>query len=65
MGRFHLRRPEKKEYRLDSPPVWDGMAVADKRLYLSTVADVLCFDEKMAGVGSGHCRTGPEPQPVL
>jgi outer membrane protein assembly factor BamB len=32
------------EWPLDSPPVWDGMAVADGRLYLATVdGHVVCF----------------------
>ena len=33
------------EYRLDSPPAWDGMAVAGGRLYLSTV------DGRVTGFG--------------
>jgi len=32
------------EYRLESPPVWDGLAVAAGRLYISTAAgQVLCM----------------------
>ena len=32
------------EYRLDAAPAWDGMAVANGRLYLSTTnGKVLCF----------------------
>ena len=32
------------EYRLDSLPVWDGMAVASGRIYLSTTdGNVICF----------------------
>ncbi len=32
------------EYRLESPPVWDGMAAANGRLYLSTMdGRVLCY----------------------
>jgi hypothetical protein len=32
------------EFRLESPPVFDGMAAADGRLYLSTIdGSVLCF----------------------
>jgi hypothetical protein len=32
------------EYRLESLPAWDGMAVARGRLYLSTAdGNVLCF----------------------
>ena len=32
------------EYRLESPPAWDGMAAANGRLYLSTVdGRVTCF----------------------
>jgi outer membrane protein assembly factor BamB len=35
------------EYRLDAPPVWDGMAVANGRLYLSTEdGQVLCVAGK-------------------
>ena len=31
------------ELRIDSPPVWDGMAASGGRLYLSTLAgEVLC-----------------------
>ncbi len=29
------------EYKLDSPPVWDGLAAASGRLYLSTTAGVV------------------------
>lgn len=33
-----------KEYRLDSPPTWDGMAAANGRLYLTTLdGKVLCY----------------------
>lgn len=33
-----------KEYRLDSPPAWDGMVAAHGRVYLSTMnGKVLCF----------------------
>ena len=32
------------EYKLDSPPAWDSMAAANRRLYLSTTdGKVLCF----------------------
>jgi hypothetical protein len=32
------------ELKLKSPPVWDGMAVAQGRLYVATVdGKVLCF----------------------
>jgi len=32
------------EYKLDSPPAWDGMAATNGRLYLSTIdGEVLCF----------------------
>jgi hypothetical protein len=32
------------EYTLDAPPVWDGMAAANSRLFVSTVAgEVLCL----------------------
>ena len=35
------------EYKLDSPPVWDGMAAANGRLYLATKSGkVLCFDKQ-------------------
>lgn len=34
------------EYHLESLPVWDGMAAANGKLYLSTIdGDVLCFGE--------------------
>ena len=39
------------EYKLASPPVWDGMAVARGRLYISTEAGcVVCMSE----VGGGQ-----------
>ena len=32
------------EYKLDAPPVWDGMAAAGGQLYLATMdGKVLCF----------------------
>jgi hypothetical protein len=32
------------EYELDSPPVWDGMAAADGRLYVSmTDGTIACY----------------------
>jgi len=35
------------EYRLDSVPVWDGMAAANGRLYMATIdGKVLCFDKQ-------------------
>jgi len=35
------------EYKLDSLPVWDGMAAANGRLYLATKSGkVLCFDKQ-------------------
>jgi outer membrane protein assembly factor BamB len=35
------------ELKLKSPPVWDGMAVAQGRLYVSTVdGKVLCFGKE-------------------
>jgi outer membrane protein assembly factor BamB len=35
------------EYKLDSPPVFDGMAAANRRLYISTKAgEVLCFGSR-------------------
>ncbi len=35
------------EKELDSPPVWDGMAVADERLYLATVdGNIICFGKQ-------------------
>ncbi len=35
------------EHRLDSPPVWNGMAVAGERLYLSlTDGSIICFGGK-------------------
>ena len=35
------------EYRLDSPPVFDGMAIAGKRLYMaSTDGKIVCFGEE-------------------
>jgi outer membrane protein assembly factor BamB len=34
------------ERQLDSPPVWDGMAVSAERLYIATVAgDVICMGD--------------------
>jgi hypothetical protein len=34
------------EYDLDSPPIFDGMAAAAGRLYMSTVnGELLCFDQ--------------------
>jgi hypothetical protein len=39
------------EYKLDAPPVFDGMAAADGELYISTMdGEVLCF----AGEGEGN-----------
>ncbi len=33
-------------YKLESPPVWDGMAAADNKLYMSTVnGKILCFGQ--------------------
>ena len=35
------------EYKLDTPPVWNGMAAADGKLYLSlTDGSILCFGDK-------------------
>ena len=35
------------EYKLDSLPVWDGMAAANDRLFLATKSGkVLCFDKQ-------------------
>lgn len=35
------------EYKLDSLPVWDGMAAANGRLYLAMKdGKVLCFDKQ-------------------
>jgi outer membrane protein assembly factor BamB len=35
------------EYKLDSLPVWDGMAAANGRLFLATKSGkVLCFDKQ-------------------
>ncbi|MDP7254551.1 MAG: PQQ-binding-like beta-propeller repeat protein, partial [Planctomycetota bacterium] len=35
------------EYKLESPPAWDGMIAAGGRLYLSTAGGkVLCFAGK-------------------
>jgi hypothetical protein len=37
------------ELKLKSPPVWDGMAVAQGRLFVSTVdGKVLCFGKNAA-----------------
>ena len=35
------------EYKLPAPPVWDGMAVADNRLFISTMDGyVVCMDKR-------------------
>ena len=35
------------EYKLDSPPVFDGMAAAERRLYVSTRAgQLICMGKK-------------------
>lgn len=35
------------EYKLDAPPAWDGMAVADGRVYLSTEnGGVICYESE-------------------
>jgi hypothetical protein len=35
------------EYKLDAPPVWDGMAAAGGRLYLATAdGRVICFGKQ-------------------
>ncbi|MCP4257221.1 MAG: PQQ-binding-like beta-propeller repeat protein [Planctomycetes bacterium] len=35
------------EYKLPAPPVWDGMAAADNRLFISTTdGNVVCLNEK-------------------
>jgi len=36
-----------QEVKLDSPPVWDGMAIAQGRLFVATVdGKVTCFGKK-------------------
>ncbi|MGM0531204.1 MAG: PQQ-binding-like beta-propeller repeat protein [Bacteroidota bacterium] len=36
-----------KKYKLDAPPVFDGMAGAEEKIYLSTLdGDVLCFEDE-------------------
>jgi hypothetical protein len=33
------------EYRLSAPPIWDGMAAANGRLFISTASgDIICME---------------------
>ena len=47
-GRMQFHSPEQlAEYRLDAPPVFDGLAAAGGQLYLATMdGKVACFGGK-------------------
>ena len=41
---------QRSDYKLDAPPVFDGMAAAYGRLYLSLAnGSIICFEEKTQG----------------
>jgi outer membrane protein assembly factor BamB len=44
-----------QEIKLDVPPVWDGMAIAQGRVYLATLdGRVLCFGRPLVAAGSAR-----------